>query len=236
MSSKTIVAASNFAANVDHLIESIEYRSIKTDADLDAVLRLRYDAYQREGAINPHESHRLTDVYDHLKNVVNVGLFFEDNLISAMRMHFLSHPDDISPSMHAFGDVLAPHLSAGETIVDPNRFVVDYAMARRFPHLAYATTRLTMIAGAYYGARFAAISVRPEHQAFYKRTFFTTLLSQPRAYPGLTKTLCLMRGDFQSDTGRIIRRNPFYASSRVEQEMLFGKIKVDRSQNAAAAA
>ncbi len=236
MRSETVAPASNFAANVERLLTFIEYRTIKTEAEQDAVLRLRYEAYLKEDAISPNESHKLTDRYDDLKNAVNIGVFFEDKLISAMRMHFLSHPDDVSPSMQAFGDFLIPHLSAGETMVDPNQFVVDYAMARKFPHLAYATTRLTMIAGAYYNARFAVISIRPEHQAFYKRTFFTTLLGPPRAYPGLTKKLCLMLGDFQSDRDRIVQRNPFYASNPAEQARLFGKIKIPKVRRASAAA
>jgi hypothetical protein len=236
MRSETIAPASNFAANVARLLTFVEYRAITTEAELDAVHRLRYDAYLKEGAIGTDESHRLADRYDHLDNVVNIGLFFEDRLVSAMRMHFLAKPDDLSPSMHAFGDYLSPYLAAGNRLVDPNRFVVDYDTARKLPHLAYATTRLTMIAGAYYDARFAVISIRPEHQAFYKRTFFSTLLCPPRPYPGLTKKLCLMLGDFQNDGERIVRRNSFYASTAAEQERLFGAVKRKNGQHAAAAA
>ncbi|MGO9134592.1 MAG: N-acyl amino acid synthase FeeM domain-containing protein [Methylovirgula sp.] len=236
MQSEAISSSSSFAANVSRLVSQIEYRPIDSDAALESVLRLRYDAYLKEGAISPNERFQLNDSYDHLDNVVNVGLYFDGELVSALRMHFLSDADAISPSMHAFGDYLVPYLNAGHKIVDPNRFVVDYQMARKLPQLAYATTRLTMIAGTYYHARFAAISIRPEHQAFYRRTFFATLVCPPRPYPGLNKKLCLMLGDFAADSNRIIQRNAFYASTPAEQDMIFGKIKRGAALEAAAAA
>ncbi len=234
MRSETIVAASSFAANVDHLLESLEYRTIETDADLDAVFQLRYAAYLKEGAISPNESRRLVDRFDALDNAVNIGVFRGDNLVAAIRLHFLSKPDDVSPSMAAFPDVLGPYLNAGKRMVDPNRFVVDYETARKFPHLAYVTMRLSVIASAYYAAHVAIASIRVEHQAFYKRTFFATPAAAPRPYPGLTKNLCLMLVDYEKDQHRIVERSPFYASTRAEQQRLFGKIKIDRKLEAAA--
>ena len=234
MRSETIVTASSFAANVDHLLETLEYRTIETDADLDAVLRLRYDAYLKEGAITPSESHRLSDSFDHLDNVVNVGVFHEDKLVSALRVHFLSDPDNDSPSMEVFSDLLRPYLEAGKRLVDPNRFVLDYATAREFPQLAYATVRLSVMASAYYAAHFSIATIRVEHQAFYKRTFFATPVAPARYYPLLTKKISLMLVDYEKDQHRIVERSPFYASTRAEQQRLFGKIKIDRKLEAAA--
>jgi hypothetical protein len=236
MRTENIVAASSFAQNVDHLLEKLDYRTIETAADLDAVQRLRYAAYLKEAAISANDSGRLVDRFDALDNAVNIGVFHEENLVAAMRVHFLSHPDDISPSMAAFGDILRPHLEAGKRLVDPNRFVVDYATARKFPHLAYVTMRLSVVASAYYSAHLAIASIRVEHQAFYKRAFFATAAAAPRVYPGLTKKLCLMLVDYEKDQGHIVDRGRFYASTLVEQERLFGKIKRDQARPVAAAA
>ncbi len=233
---KTIVPASSFAANVDHLLETLEYRTIEKEADLDAVLQLRYAAYLKEGAIDPNESGRLVDRFDEFDNAVNIGVFHEDKLVAAMRIHFLSKPNDDSPSMTAFSDILGPYLAAGKRIVDPNRFVVDYATARRFPHLAYVTMRLSVIASAYYAAHLSVASIRVEHQAFYRRAFFATPTAAPRSYPGLTKKLCLMLVDYEKNQHRIAERSPFYASTLEEQKRLFGKIKIDRKPSAVVAA
>jgi hypothetical protein len=231
-----IRSATQFAEHVNQFIAKIRYSPIETDAELDQVHRLRYDAYLKEGAIEESDDRRLIDRYDELDNVVNIGLFFEDELISAMRMHFLSRVDDVSPSLDVFPDILQPLLRAGKKMTDPNKFVANYDAARRFPQLAYATTRLTMMAGAYFNAQLAVISPRAEHQSFYKRTFFASTVCPPRSYPALSKPICLMLGDYEKDGERIIQRHPFYASSAAEQERLFGKIKRDRDQDAAAAA
>ncbi|MHB8884043.1 MAG: N-acyl amino acid synthase FeeM domain-containing protein [Methylovirgula sp.] len=234
MRSKPIVAASSFTANVNRLVEVLEYRTIESDADLDAVLKLRYDAYLKEGAITPNESRRLGDNFDHLGNAVNVGIFHEGKLVSALRIHFLSDPNDDSPSMEVFSDVLRPHLEAGKRLVDPNRFVLDYATARRFPHLAYATVRLSVMASAYYSAHLSIATIRVEHQAFYKRTFFATPTAPARSYPLLTKKISLMLVDYEKDQHRIVERSPFYESTRAEQERLFGKIKIPNALQSAA--
>jgi hypothetical protein len=235
-SSETVTKPVSFADNIDHLLERLHYRTIETPEDLDAVLQLRYAAYLKEGAIVPNESERLFDHYDALENAANIGVFHEDKLVAAMRIHFLSHPDDVSPSLTAFGDILRPHLEAGKRMVDPNRFVVDYETARKFPHLAYVTMRLSVIASAYYAAHYSIASIRVEHQAFYKRAFFATSAAAPRAYPGLTKKLCLMMVDYENDKQKIVERGRFYGSTEAEQISLFGKIKRPHLLAAAAAA
>lgn len=236
MCSKNATPSSSFATNVGQLLERLECRPIESETELDAVLRLRYEAYLKEGAVGPSESRRLSDRFDDQPNVVNVGVFHEEKLVSALRVHFLSGVDDESPSMEVFADVLRPHLAAGKRLVDPNRFVLDYETARKFPHLAYVTVRLSVVASAYYAAHLSIATVRVEHQAFYKRAFFATPAAPPRGYPLLTKKICLMLVDYEKDQDRIIERASYFASTRAEQEKLFGKIRVDRGESSAAAA
>jgi hypothetical protein len=235
MSREAVTKPANFAANVGELLERLECRPIETEADLDAVLRLRYDAYLKEGAVPPSENGRLADRFDDLPNVVNVGVFHEDQLVSALRVHFLSDPDDDSPSMEVFSDVLRPYLAAGKRMVDPNRFVLDYATARKFPHLAYVTVRLSVVASAYYAAHLSIATIRVEHQAFYKRTFFATPAAPPRHYPLLTKKICLMLVDYEHNQHHIVERANYFVSTPEEQERLFGKIRFRAGEDVAAA-
>jgi hypothetical protein len=236
MSMEAVTKPASFAGNVDHLLEKLHYRTIVSDEDLDEVLRLRYDAYLREGAITPNSDTRLIDRYDDLDNAANIGVYHNDSLIAAMRIHFLSKPDDMSPSLTAFEDVLRPHLEAGKRMVDPNRFVVDYETARKFPHLAYVTMRLSVIASAYFDAHYSIASIRMEHRAFYKRSFFATPAAPPRLYPGLTKKLCLMMVDYGNDREKIVARSSFYESTQEEQVALFGRIQRGNNSCCAAAA
>ncbi len=50
----------------------------------------------------------LADCFDGLDNAVNIGVFHEDRLVAAKRLHFLSKPEDDSPTMEVFSDVLRP--------------------------------------------------------------------------------------------------------------------------------
>ncbi len=236
MRSSTIAAPSSFALNVNHLLQKLECRPIESDDDLDRVMRLRYAAYLKEGAIGPNETGRLEDRFDAIENAINIGVFHDERLVAAKRFHFLSKPDDVSPTYFAFPDILRPHLEAGKRIIDPNRFIVDYDTAREFPHLAYVTVRLSVIASAFYDTHLTTVSVRPEHQAFYRRAFFATQAAEPRLYPGLTKQLCLMLVDYEKNQDRIYERGSYYASMPDEQERLFGKIKSAATGFPAAAA
>jgi hypothetical protein len=73
------------------------------------------------------------------------------------------------------------------------------------------TLRLAYVACEFFRADMGLASVRSEHQAFYKRIFLHTI-SPARAYPSLTKPICLMA---------IVARYPFLRSSYFERRMLF---------------
>lgn len=227
---------SSFAQNVSDLIDRITYRRLSTEVELDSIRALRYAAYLKEGAIAPNDAKRLIDPFDDMKNAVNVGLFYGRDLVAAMRVHFLSDKSDLSPSKVAFPDILDPLLEEGRGIIDPNRFVVDYGAAQKLPNLVYATMRVSVMASAYYSSDISIASVRTEHRAFYKRAFFATPAAAPRAYPGLIKDLCLMFINFGKDRDRILARNPFYDSTRLERERLFWPIPERSFQSTIAAA
>jgi hypothetical protein len=214
--------ATSFAARVTELLGKIQYRRVETRAELDGVLNLRYSAYLREGAIEASPDEKLVDPFDDLGNFVNFGVYLKDKLAGAVRIHVLDGPGRISPALDAFPDLLAPLLAKGKRIVDPNRYVVDYEIARLHPELAYVTIRLAVIAGFYYDANFVTATVRAEHQAFYRRSFFAKAACEPRAYPTLNKKIGLMLVDYENDRERILERGPYYASTSAEHEALFG--------------
>jgi hypothetical protein len=215
-------SATSFAARVTELLGKIQYRRVETRAELDSVLHLRYSAYLREGAIETSPDEKLVDPFDDLGNFVNFGVYLEDRLAGAVRIHVLDRPGQISPAVDAFPDVLEPLLAKGKRVVDPNRYVVDYEIARLHPELAYVTIRLAVIAGFYYDANFVTATVRAEHQAFYKRSFFAKPACEPRAYPTLSKKISLMLVDYENDRERILERGPYYAATTAEREALFG--------------
>lgn len=213
--------ANSFSDSVSRLLDRIDCRRADNDQEREAIARLRYEAYLREGAISPNSTRRFADPDDDSENAYLFGLYIDGELASSIRMHVSTpeHPD--FPSLHVFADVLQPYLDAGKTIIDTTRFVADEKLSRRYRGLAYATLRVSWLTGRYFNADYSLAAVRAEHQAFYRRTFHHQLICEPRAYPRLDKPICLMTIPYRAVAEDVQRRYPFFRSTFFERRMLF---------------
>jgi hypothetical protein len=205
------------------LLERVDYRRADTHEDREAIFRLRYAAYRREGAIPQSASERFCDALDDTDNAWIFGLYIEGELASSIRMHVASRQSPVLPALNVFSDLLSPEIAAGKTIVDPTRFVIDRNASRRYPELCYVTTRLAWLASEYFNAHLLLATVRAEHQAFYRRVFGHRLVCEPRDYPSLTKPICLMALDYALARERVVQRQPFFRSTVFERRMLFAR-------------
>jgi hypothetical protein len=201
----------------------VRYQRVETDYEREAVFRLRYEAYVREGTIPISFSRRFSDTYDETRNVWIFGTYINGELASSIRIHVASPDHPVSPSVDVFPDVLLPEIEKGHTVVDPTRFVIHPSIARRYPELPYITVRLGFLASEYFQADLGLASVRLEHQAFYKRLFLMSPLCEPRMFPNLTKLFSLMGVNYPSVRDRIVQRHPFMKSSMSEMQELFGR-------------
>jgi len=95
--------------NADPL-EHVDYRLAETTEARDAIYRLRYRAYLREGAILPSASERVSDRYDDLPNTFIFGIHVRGELFSSIRVSVLSSDCRESPSAAMFPDLLLPEL------------------------------------------------------------------------------------------------------------------------------
>lgn len=212
-----------FADRISGLLDRIDYRIATTDADREAVFRLRYEAYRREASIpaNPHG--RFTDAFDYSDNAQIFCAYLDGALVSSVRIHVASqrHPD--CPSFGAFSDILEAEIAAGHTLVDPTRFVTDRtkAQAQAQPGLPYITLRLCWMAVEHFEAEHFLVAVRAEHQAFYRRTFRHRLICEPRPYAMLKAPICLMTTAYRESVAHVHNRYPFFRSNAFERRMLF---------------
>jgi hypothetical protein len=202
------------------LLDQVDYRLAETEAERDAIYRLRYRAYLNEGAIEPNRDRKVTDRFDDLPNSWIFGVYIDGVLASSIRISIASPEWPDTPSMSVFPDTLGSELAKGRIMVDPTRFVADPERASRFVELPYMTLRLAYVACEYFHADLGLASVRAEHAAFYRRVFLHTV-SPPRDYPGLTKPICLMAIDFPSMREKLFARYPFLRSTHFERRMLF---------------
>ncbi len=215
---------------VQRLVERADYRRADTHEEREAIFRLRYDAYLREGAITPNERRSFSDPLDDQPNAMIFGVYLDGELASSIRLHVASHLHPNLPALNVFADILEPDIAAGKVIVDPTRFVADRVASRRYPELCYVTTRLAWLASEYFTAHYLLATVRAEHQAFYRRTFGHKLICDPRHYPSLTKPISLMALDFPTNRDRVMARYPFFRSTFFERRMLFSVPQVQQAQ------
>jgi hypothetical protein len=203
------------------LLDRVDYRLAETEAEKEAIYRLRYRAYLHEGAIEPRADRRLTDRFDNLPNSWIFGIYLDDVLASSLRISVATLDHQETPAVDAFRDLLEPELAQGKVIVDPNRFVADPENRTKFPQLPYLTVRLGYVACGYFNADIGTATVRAEHRAFYRRVFLQKPLCEARPYPTLTKPLCLMAADYPAVREPIYARYPYFRSSQFERRALF---------------
>lgn len=215
------------------LLDRVAYRIAKTDAEKDAIYRLRYRAYLHEGAIEPRAEGRLVDRFDELPNSWTIGVFMDGELASSLRISVATPDNPDTPAVDAFGDLLKPRLDEGKVIVDPNRFVADPDNRNRFPELPYLTVRLGYVACGYFNADIGTATARAEHRAFYRRVFLQESLCEPRPYPTLVKPLCLMAANYPLVRDRIFARYPIFRSTETEQRTLFARDSLNASPDLA---
>ncbi|HJU30270.1 MAG TPA: hypothetical protein VJ740_02390 [Hyphomicrobiaceae bacterium] len=218
-----VMPGKNLSDRVLELLERVDYRRIETPEDREAIFRLRYFAYLREGAIAANSQERFADPLDDTPNAWIFGVYVDGELASSIRMHVATRQARDLPALNVFADLLDPEIDAGKTIVDPTRFVVDRVASRRYPELCYVTTRLAWLASEYFQTGLLLATVRAEHQAFYRRVFGHRLICDPRHYPSLAKPISLMAVDYAMARERVPQRYPFFRSTFFERRMLFGR-------------
>jgi hypothetical protein len=218
----------SFFERVASLLEVVDYRLALDDEDKDAIYRLRYEAYLREGAIGPSFSRRFQDKFDETDNCWTYGFYIEGRLVSSIRIHVATSAYPDMPSGATFPEILLPELDAGRAIIDPTRFVIDWLASRTYPELRYIVVRLPYIACEFFQADLLLASVRTEHQAFYKRVFGHQIVAPARPYPTLAKPISLMTLDYIANKERVQQRYPFFRSTFFERRMLFDVAAMSR--------
>jgi hypothetical protein len=118
--------------------------------------------------------------------------------------------------------VLAPKLSAGQTIAEFTRLAARLSLASIHPELAYVVMRPAFMAAEHFEADFAVGTPRAEHIAFYRRAFGASVWRSPRDYPGLTAKLACVGAEYRCAREFIELRYPFFRSDSAEREALFG--------------
>ncbi len=214
-------AETRFCDRVARLLDAVDYRLANSSKERNAIFRLRYKAYRREGSIAPNSSGIFSDPYDETDNAYLFGLYIDDELASSIRIHVATREYPDFPSLKVFSDLMQPEVDSGKVIIDSTRFVTDEKFSRLHRGLPYVTLRLCWMAVHYFNADHFLAAIRAEHQPFYQRTFRHRLICGSRSYPLLTKPISLMTVHYPTVADEVHRRYPFFRSTLFERRMLF---------------
>jgi HSP20 family molecular chaperone IbpA len=219
----TSIVPSAFSRTLSKQLERIDYHLIESKDEREAIFRLRYKAYLREGGISPNRQEEFSDFYDDISNTYIFGAYIDGELASSTRITIASREHPTCQSLEVFPDFLQPQIDAGKVIVESGHMVSDEYYARLYRGLSWLTLRLSLIACEHFRADLWITTTRAEHQAFYKRAFNQTVLVEPRPYPPLAKPVCLMGLDYPSGKEQIYRRYEVLRPTSSEGERLFAR-------------
>ena len=212
-------------------MERVKYKRADSREDREAIFRMRYEAYLREGYIETNSAGLFTDPDDERDNAWLIGCYIDGELAVSIRLHIASRPEHFLPVVRGFPDIVVPRLESGALIVDASRMTTQLEFVRAYPFLPYLGIRAALMATDHFGADFITAACRPEIAGAYRRLGAAVVWAPPRPYPPLTSLNMLMAVECDKSRGLIARRFPFTGSGGEERARLFG-----RSSNAGAEA
>lgn len=212
---------SGFSAGVMRFLENIEYRRIESANDLEDIARLRYKAFTMVGLAKQNDVSLLVDELDFKPNAHVMGIFFDEQLVSTIRVHHVTAVHRDSVAVAQFPDVMHPLLDAGKTFVDPVRFAADPEIMREYPALPYLTLRVATMATVFFDVDYCLSVIKPNHRAFYKRVFQSIELAGPRYVEQYGNSLELHGANAHELKRNLFDRFPFFSSQPYERKMMF---------------
>src|SRR5665213_1126725 len=216
-------ATSRFSDRILRFLERVEHRVATTPAEKEAVYRLRYQAYLRNGLVEANPDERLHDeLYDDAPHAWITMTCIDGELASTTRVNVAADESAPLPSFTVYPDIMGPYLRAGRVVVESTRTAARLDLAGHFPELPYVTLRPGYVALNYFDADYAVATARADHVAFFRRIFGFTAWCEPREYPDFAaKVLCLGM-DVHAKRDGVEARYPFFQSTHAERDALFG--------------
>src|SRR4051812_14797996 len=111
MSVVALPSPASFVERVHRLLQRVDYRLARSPEERDAIFRLRYEAYRREGTIGASHVRRFTDPVDDQENTWIFGVHIDGKLASSIRLSVTVPGCSELPTVAVFPDVLLPELA-----------------------------------------------------------------------------------------------------------------------------
>ncbi len=211
----------HFSRKLMDLLDRVEYRRVETSEDMEEVARIRYKAYKMADILTLNGSTLIDDI-DFDSHAYVFGVYFEERLISTVRIHHVTPDHRVSSTRGVYPEEIDGFLDAGMSLIDPVRFAADPAIMREMPAIPYFTLRIATMATDFFDADRVLQLVSPQHAAFYKRVFLAHTIVEPRKNCGKYNIeLTLMSTDAHAIRSGLYQRYPFFQSGAVERRLMF---------------
>lgn len=215
--------AGNFSQKLMSLLDRVEYRRVENSEDMEEVARIRYKAYKMADILTLNGSTLIDDI-DFDSHAYIFGVYFEEKLISTVRIHHVTPDHRVSSTGSVYPDEINAFLDAGMSLIDPVRFAADPAILGEMPAIPYFTLRIAAMATDYFQADRVLQLVSPQHAAFYKRVFLAKTIVEPRKNCGKYNIeLTLMATEANEIRTGLYRRYPFFQSEAFERRLMFAR-------------
>lgn len=216
-------AGDGFGARLMEVLDHVEYRRIETSEDMEEIARIRYKAYKMADIL-PLTGNALIDDVDFDPHSYVLGVYYDEQLISTVRMHHVTPDHRVSSSRDIFSEAIDAFLDAGMSLIDPVRFAADPAVMREMPAIPYLTLRIAIMAAAFFDADRVLQLVSPQHAAFYKRVFYAQTIVPPQKNCGKYNIELTLMATNTKEVGRkLLTRFPFFVSQPCERRLMFDR-------------
>ncbi|GGA98839.1 hypothetical protein GCM10011491_28880 [Brucella endophytica] len=216
---------SNFARQLLNILDRVEYRRIVSAEDFEEIGQLRYRSYMSRGVMNDEFDGTIIDDLDRDSHAYVYGVYIDQQLVSTLRVHYITPDHRKGTSYKLFPDILGPLLDKGMTFVDPTRFASEPSLLSEYPAIPYLTLRIAVMASLYFAADYCLAAVKPEHTAFYKRIFGSQVMAEPRQHEGYGIPVGLSGAPIQAIRDMVLTRYPFFKSQLHERRTMFKNIE-----------
>ncbi|CAN7459606.1 RNA-binding region RNP-1 [Neorhizobium galegae bv. officinalis] len=212
----------NFSAKLLSTLDHVEYRRIESNEDFEDIARLRYRAYKTHNVL-PVAATKLIDEIDFDKNAHVFGVYYDEELVSTIRLHHVTPEHRVCQSISIFPEAVNGLLDAGMTLIDSARFAIAPEYASELSAMPYLTVRLTPVAAIYFDADRVLQPIRPAHAAFYRRFFYAQPVVPPRRIPQYDFDLMLLASQTRELRSKMMKRFPAFQSEAYERRLLFAR-------------
>lgn len=228
----TRAGATRLAERMDRLVPQITYRRFATLAEMAGVRSRLCPSQPAKGALLPDGSSALLDRFDKGSNSYTIGAYLKNRLCGSVRVHVVSRDGNPeSPSTEAFPHLLSGCVNRGDIIVDSDRLAVDRDAARACPELVYIVLRVPFIAAFHFEADLMTATVRPQHQAFFRRLGNLKSHDSGQRSAFHEAPSQLMTARFRLEMDEVLRNYPFFMPQYVERVTLFGVPRAEENNS-----